>query len=123
MTSDPSPPRVVLSQVPGVVIARLTGCRFVDESNAATVGRELAPLAEIPATRIHLDLAEVEFVTSVGLVELIILNRKLRSAGIRLTLTHLRPDVRLVLSATRLDTVVCVAPDYETTRADPQVTA
>ena len=110
MQPSPPAPRLELAQTADLVVARLADCPRITEENAAAVGRSLGPVTEVPAARVHLDLAGVEYVTSIGLVELIILNKKLRAAGARLTLVNLRPDVRKALASTRLDTVLDVAP-------------
>ena len=56
----------------------------------------------------RLDLGAVEYVESWELGALILLNRKVREAGGRLTLVDVRPLVAAVFEVTRLDTILDV---------------
>lgn len=92
-------------------VARLTGCARVTAENAAAVGRQLARLADrAGAGRVLLDLGEVEYLSNMGLVELLLLGTRLRRRGGRLAVTNLRPFVRDVLAVTRMDAVLGAEP-------------
>src|SRR5437016_230661 len=59
-----------------VTVVRLTTPRFED-ATAEAIGRQLADLVDRPGRhRLHLDLGEVEFLSSVGLAQLLALNKK-----------------------------------------------
>ena len=69
-------------------------------------------LAEQPGglngCEVRLDFGAVEFVESRELGALVVLNRRARDAGGRLTLVDVRPLVAAVLEVTRLDSILDV---------------
>ena len=76
------------------------------EEKAAAVGGEYEALLAGPAPHLTLDLGAVEFVSSVGLAQLLTLSRRARTAGGSLRLTNLRQPVRQVFLMSRLDRVL-----------------
>ncbi|WP_197231106.1 STAS domain-containing protein [Novipirellula artificiosorum] len=56
-----------------------------------------------PALTLNLDLAEVSWVSSVGLNELIEINLHAKKSGVRLVLTNVQSVVREVFMLTRLE--------------------
>ena len=88
--------------------ARLTS---LNEYHADQVGEQLLALADPPGTRfVTLDLGNVEYVTSTILGHLVALNKRLKGAGGRLTLDHVRPAVLDILRVTQLDQVIDTRP-------------
>jgi anti-anti-sigma factor len=83
-------------------VARLTGCPNLTEENAPAVRAVFDALVNRPGD-VRLDLSDVQFAGSAGLVELVRLCRKVRARGGQLTLVNTRPLVREVLALTRLD--------------------
>lgn len=60
-----------------------------------------------------IDLEEVNFMDSSGLVTLVKGLKDARQCGCRLVLCHVQAPVRLILELTRLDTVFEIFPTYE----------
>jgi anti-anti-sigma factor len=84
--------------------ARLTS---LNEYHADLIGKQLMALADAPGTKfITLDLGNVEYVTSTVLGHLVALNKRLQTAGGRLTLDNVRPAVKDILKVTLLDQVL-----------------
>jgi anti-sigma B factor antagonist len=93
------------------VIARVTGCTALTEQNVAAFGRLLNGAAEgCTGKHLRLDLAAIEFLTSVVLAKLIGVNGRFRTAGGKLTLLNVNPDVREVFAVTKLDHIFHVVP-------------
>lgn len=89
--------------------ARLTGCPRLTEETAPAVRAAFARLAGQPGD-VRLDLADVEYLTSAALVELVHLCRRVKARGGRLTVVNCRPFVREVLAVTCLDRLFEVTP-------------
>ncbi len=93
-----------------VTVVSLTTPRLED-ADAEAIGRQLADLVDrLGRHKLHLDLAEVQFVCSVGLAQLIALNRKVRAAGGELRLGNVRPEVFQVFAASHLTKLLDVRP-------------
>jgi anti-anti-sigma factor len=93
------------------VIARFARLTSLNEYHADQIGKQLLALADSQGTKhVTLDLANVEYVTSTVLGHLVALNKRLQSAGGRLTLDNVRPAVRDILQVTLLDQVLDIRP-------------
>lgn len=77
-----------------------------------SANRLAGEVAEKPARwagrEVRLDFGSLDYVDSRELGALVVLNRKVKSAGGRLTLVNVRPFVSGVLQVTRLDTILDV---------------
>ena len=94
----------------GVTAARLNAKSF-DQANARAVGDELSRLADAAgAGELHLDLAPLERLSSAGLGKLLLLYKKVRAAGGKLSLHNARPAVYGVFAVTRLTGLFNVRP-------------
>ncbi len=60
-----------------------------------------------------IDMAQVEFVDSSGLIALIEVLRMAKSAGVKLAICHLRPSIRLIFDISKLDYVFPIFDTYE----------
>jgi anti-sigma B factor antagonist len=60
-----------------------------------------------------IDLAEVDFMDSSGLVPLVKGLMSARQSGCRLVLCNVQPQVKLILELTQLDSVFEIFPNYE----------
>ncbi len=84
---------------------------FVDMSSCQEVGRHLGDLIEgsdhgggiVDFETLNLDFREIAWLGSVGLNELIGINRKARNQGVRLVLSNVQSSVRDVFKLTRLE--------------------
>jgi anti-anti-sigma factor len=73
--------------------------------------RLLEVLDETPGTAVIVDMAQVEFISSVGLRALNIGFKKSKAGGGSLSVAALRPIVREVFSISRFDKVLAVHED------------
>jgi anti-anti-sigma factor len=86
-----------------VTVARLKTPRLLDDDIARAVFDPLVVLVgEVGRSRLVLNLAAVEFLPSLALGKLVMLNRKAEAAGGKLVLCRLTPAVESVLEATSL---------------------
>jgi anti-sigma B factor antagonist len=78
----------------------------------ASINQLAGEVAERPARwkgrEVRIDFRALDYVDSRELGALVTLNRKVKSAGGRLTLVNVRPFVSGVLEVTRLDTILDV---------------
>jgi anti-sigma B factor antagonist len=85
-----------------VTVIRFTTPRFED-GNAEAIGQQLADLVDLLGRhKLHLDLGCVEFLSSLGLAKLVVLNQKVREVGGELRLCNVQPEVYQVFAATHL---------------------
>src|SRR5688572_23735834 len=95
----------------GRTTAAFTRPTRLTEETSEDVGRAFDDLVADPvAPHLTLDLGAVEFISSVALGQLVALNRQVRTKGGSLQLTNLRAGVRQVLTLTRLDRLLDIAP-------------
>jgi anti-sigma B factor antagonist len=109
-------PAHVLSDVrtaAGVTAARLN-TKTLDHTNAPVVGDELLRLAAaVGSGELHLDLAQLEYLSSSGLGKLVALLKRLRATGGKLRLCNVRPAVYEVFAMTQLTRLLNVQPPGE----------
>ncbi|MFM6276942.1 MAG: STAS domain-containing protein, partial [Dolichospermum sp.] len=67
-----------------------------------------------------IDLADVDFMDSSGLVPLVKGLTKARQSGCRLVLCNVKAPVKLILELTQLDSVFEIFPNYEDIFTSPQ---
>ena len=85
-----------------VTVVKFTTPRF-DDSNAVPIGQQLADLVDrLGRHKLHLDLGQVEFLSGVGLAQLVALNQKVRAVGGELRLFNVGPMTYEVFAATHL---------------------
>ena len=97
-----------------VVVLTATG--RIDYLVAADFERALLPLlAPFAGSQrsLILDLADVEYISSVGLRVLMIATKTLRGGGARLGVASLQPAVREIFAVSRFDRVVEIFPSVE----------
>src|SRR4051794_37946262 len=83
-----------------VTVVKLTTPPF-DDSNAEPLGQQLADLVDrLGRHRLHLDLDDVQLLSSVGLGKLLTLHKKVRAAGGELRLYNAQPLVYEVFEVT-----------------------
>lgn len=105
---------LVTSVVGGVTVALFGNEVILSGPDAEAVGGRLAALlAEPGRQRLLLDFANVRSLSSIMLGKLISLNRAATSAGGRLALCNLRPDIAEILEVTRLTQILLVYRDKE----------
>jgi anti-anti-sigma factor len=86
-----------------ITVVRLKTAQVQDEDTLRTVFELLAKLvSEAKRNQLVLNLSAAEFLPSMGLGKLVMLNRKIQAEGGRLALCHLTPLVQESLEHTRL---------------------
>ncbi len=94
----------------GVSVVRVVDHELLDTS-ADEVAEELNDVAAQEGCKnLVLDLSGVGLLTSEMLGKVVVLNKRMRQKGGRLTLRGMRPYVREVFALTKLDTVIPIEP-------------
>ncbi len=84
---------------------------YLDNASDPSAGEQLYHfVAELGRAEVALDLANVLFLSSMGLTVLVSLNRQLRAAGGQLIIVNVRPEVGEIFAATHLDSVLEIRP-------------
>ncbi|MCA9205713.1 MAG: STAS domain-containing protein [Pirellulaceae bacterium] len=95
--------RIVISEVGEVTIVRFVDRKIIDADKIQQLGNELLHLVEVDGRRsLLLNFVGVEFLSSAALNMLVVLDRKVRSAGGRWKICNLRPEIHEVFVITRL---------------------
>lgn len=96
--------RLDIEQVGEVTIARFVDKKILDENNIQMIGNELFGLVEEDGRkRIVLDFSNVEYLSSAALGKLITMDKKVKTAGGKLRLCSIRPDIFEVFAITKLN--------------------
>lgn len=77
------------------------------------LSKQMAEVIPQPDQLWVIDLAEVEFIDSSGLVPLVQALKAVRDSGCRLIISNVQAPVRLVLELTHLDSVFEIVNNYE----------
>jgi anti-anti-sigma factor len=89
-----------------VTVVRLKTPRVLDDDTIQTVFDPIYALVGLGRSLLVLNLRAVEFLPSLALGKLVMLNRKAQAANGRLALCHLTPPVEEVLESTHLKTLL-----------------
>ena len=81
---------------------RLKTLKILDDAATKDMFDPIYTLSTIGRNNLVLNLAVVEYVTSMTLGKLVMLNRRVQAANGRLTLCHLTPTINEILEFTRL---------------------
>src|SRR5262249_55967663 len=113
MPLETSSPHLYVEACGGAVMVRLSAEAF-REVNVGPTGKRLSQLADDLGPRgLELNLAAVQFLTSIGLGLLVTLHKRVNAAGGRLTITHVCPLVYEVIEVTRLTQLLDVRREGE----------
>ena len=88
--------------VGNVTVVRLKTLKMLDDAATKDVFDPIYSLSNIGRNQLVLNLGVVEYVASMTLGKLIMLNRKTQAANGRLALCHLTPTIKDILESTRL---------------------
>ncbi|OKH41528.1 anti-anti-sigma factor [Calothrix sp. HK-06] len=86
---------------------------YLDLQHGKSLKEQLIGLAPQPHQLWVIDLAEVNFIDSSGLVALVAAQKAARSSGCRLVICNLQAPVRIVFELTRLDSVFEIFDTYD----------
>lgn len=96
--------RLEVSDIGPVCVVRFTDSRIVDPNVIEEMGDELYALVEQEQRlKLLLNFTGVDFLSSATLNKLIHLDRKVRAAKGQMKISNLRPELREVMTITRLD--------------------
>ncbi|MGE0373838.1 MAG: STAS domain-containing protein [Planctomycetaceae bacterium] len=106
--------RLDIDTIGDVTIARFIDKKILDETNIQIIGNQLFGLVEEDGRkRIILDFSNVEYLSSAALGKLITLEKKVKSAGGKLRLCSIRPDIYEVFAITKLNQVFDIKDDQD----------
>ena len=104
MSSQPRRRRLEVEDIGDVTVVNFTDKKILDEQNIQVIGEQLFSLVdELGRRKVLLNFGNVEFLSSAALGKLITLNRKLQSAGGKLILCNIDPQIYEVFEITKLD--------------------
>ncbi|MGD9857693.1 MAG: STAS domain-containing protein [Planctomycetaceae bacterium] len=106
--------RLDIDTIGDVTIARFIDKKILDETNIQIIGNQLFGVVEEDGRkRIILDFSNVEYLSSAALGKLITLEKKVKSAGGKLRLCSIRPDIYEVFAITKLNQVFDIKDDQD----------
>ena len=106
--------RINVEETGGVTVARFVDKKILDETNIQNIGSQLFALVEEDGkSKILLDFENVEYLSSAALGKLITMDKKVKSAGGKLKLSGVRPEIYEVFAITKLNKVFDIQEDQE----------
>jgi len=104
MTSQPRRRRLEVEDIGDVTVVNFTDRKILDEQNIQMIGEQLFSLVdEAGCKKILLNFGNVEYLSSAALGKLITLNKKLQTAGGKLILCNIDPQIYEVFEITKLN--------------------
>jgi len=106
-------PVKIMALTPGLQLIVLQPQGRLDLQNGKVLEQQMAGLVPQPHDLWVLDLAQVDFMDSSGLVTLVTGLKAARKIGCRLVLCNVQAPVRLVFELTQLDSVFEIFESYD----------
>ncbi len=104
--------RLEVSDVGDVTVVRFVDRKILDEANIQELGQELFHLVEKEdRSRLLLNFATVDFLSSAALGKLITLDKKVKAHGGKLKLSNIRPEIYEVFMITNLNKLFDIKDD------------
>ena len=104
MTPQPRRRRLEVEDIGDVTVVNFVDKKILDEQNIQVIGEQLFSLVdELGRRKVLLNFKNVEFLSSAALGKLITMNRKLQSAGGKLVLCEIDPQIYEVFEITKLN--------------------
>jgi anti-sigma B factor antagonist len=114
MTSQPRRRRLEVEDIGDITVVNFVDKKILDEQNIQVIGEQLFSLVdELGRRKILLNFGNVEFLSSAALGKLITLNRKLQSAGGKLILCNIDPQIYEVFEITKLNKLFVIHKDEQ----------
>ena len=114
MTPQPRRRRLEVEDIGDITVVNFVDKKILDEQNIQVIGEQLFSLVdELGRRKILLNFGNVEFLSSAALGKLITLNRKLQSAGGKLVLCEIDPQIYEVFEITRLNKLFVIHKDEQ----------
>jgi len=106
MSSPSRRRRLEVENIGDVTVVSFVDRKILDEQNIQNIGEQLFSLVDDEGLRkILLNFGNVEYLSSAALGKLITLNKKLQTAGGKLILCNIDPQIYEVFEITKLDKV------------------
>jgi anti-sigma B factor antagonist len=104
MTPQPRRRRLEVEDIGDITVVNFVDKKILDEQNIQVIGEQLFSLVdELGRRKVLLNFKNVEFLSSAALGKLITMNRKLQSAGGKLVLCEIDPQIYEVFEITKLN--------------------
>ena len=114
MTPQPRRRRLEVEDIGDITVVNFVDKKILDEQNIQVIGEQLFSLVdELGRRKILLNFGNVEFLSSAALGKLITLNRKLQSAGGKLILCNIDPQIYEVFEITKLNKLFVIHKDEQ----------
>ena len=115
MSPQPRRRRLEVEDIGDITVVNFVDKKILDEQNIQVIGEQLFQLVdELGRRKILLNFKNVEFLSSAALGKLITLNRKLQSAGGKLVLGEIDPQIYEVFEITKLHKLFTIVKDEQT---------
>lgn len=115
MSSQPRRRRLEVEQIGDVTVVNFVDRKILDEQNIQVIGEQLFGLVDTEGYRkLLLNFGNVEYLSSAALGKLITLNKKLQTAGGRLILCNIDPQIFEVFEITKLDKFFNIQKEEQT---------
>ena len=106
--------RLEVEDIGDVAVVNFVDKKILDEQNIQVIGEQLFSLVdELGRRKVLLNFKNVEFLSSAALGKLITLNRKLQSAGGKLVLCEIIPQIYEVFEITKLNKLFTIHKDEQ----------
>ncbi len=114
MSQPPRRRRLEVEDIGDVTVVNFTDRKILDEQNIQVIGEQLFSLIdELNRKKLLLNFGNVEYMSSAALGKLITLNKKVQTAGGRLVLCNIDPQIREVFEITKLDKLFVIRGDEQ----------
>lgn len=114
MSSQPKRRRLEVEDIGDVTVVQFTDRKILDEQNIQIIGDQLFSLVdELGRRKVLLNFGNVEYLSSAALGKLITLNKKLQSAGGKLVLCNIDPQIYEVFEITKLNKLLVIKKDEQ----------
>ena len=114
MSSQPRRRRLEVEQIGDVAVVNFVDRKILDEQNIQIIGEQLFSLVDEEGWRkILLNFSNVEYLSSAALGKFITLNKKVNSAGGRLVLCNIDPQIYEVFEITKLNKLFTIHKDEQ----------
>jgi anti-sigma B factor antagonist len=114
MTPQPRRRRLEVEDIGDITVVNFVDKKILDEQNIQVIGEQLFSLVdELGRRKVLLNFKNVEFLSSAALGKLITMNRELQSAGGKLVLCEIDPQIYEVFEITKLNKLFTIHKDEQ----------
>lgn len=108
----PAYKHISVNQVGEVAVVRFLDRKILDDLSIQELGQELTQLVEKDkSTQLVLNFFNVEFLSSAALGKLITLDKKVKTAGGKIKMSNIRPEIYEVFAITKLNKLFDIKTD------------